>query len=153
MIPWPGKGQHAVEVAAALRDLADAPPEMHAPVQVVPRIFEPDFCRTLIRHYESRGGEVSGFMRDMEGRTTLIHDPEHKRRKDCVVDDEDLRIACMRRIRDRLVPLKLRRHSSSRPRASNVTLWLVMTLVMRGIFVPAVTTPHAQPRTGSLLYP
>jgi peroxiredoxin/predicted 2-oxoglutarate/Fe(II)-dependent dioxygenase YbiX len=104
VIPWPGGRQHAAEIAAALRELADAPAEMHAPVLVVPRIFEPEFCRTLIRHYESRGGEVSGFMRDVEGRTTLIHDPKHKRRKDCVVDDEDLRIACMRRIRDRLVP-------------------------------------------------
>lgn len=99
-----GGGQHASDIVAALRRLPDASPEMHAPVLVVPRIFEPELCRALIRHYENCGGAVSGFMRDVDGRTTLILDPKHKRRKDCEVDDEDLRIACMGRIRDRLAP-------------------------------------------------
>lgn len=48
--------------------------------------------------------ETSGFMRDMDGRMVLVHDDRYKRRRGRVIKDEKLRIACMRRIHDRLLP-------------------------------------------------
>src|SRR5262249_26074974 len=38
-----------------------------APVLVLPRIFEPGLCKTLIDFYERAGGSESGFMRDKQG--------------------------------------------------------------------------------------
>lgn len=79
-----------------------------APVLVVPRVFEPEFCRTLIDYYESRGGEPSGFMRDIDGVTTLVHDPAHKKRRDSLIDDEAVKQSCRKKIRSRLLPEILR---------------------------------------------
>jgi len=80
------------------------PAAAQAPVLVVPSVFEPKFCRSLLDHYEAHGGEESGFMRDVDGKTVALLDPEHKRRKDCVIEDEALRSACKLRIRERLSP-------------------------------------------------
>jgi predicted 2-oxoglutarate/Fe(II)-dependent dioxygenase YbiX len=75
-----------------------------APVLVVPWIFEPALCRDLIAYYEKMGGEDSGFMRDVDNKTTKIIDYGHKRRRDREVTDETLRRACMVRLHDRLGP-------------------------------------------------
>ena len=75
-----------------------------APVLLVPHVLEPELCRTLITRYEEHGGRVSGFMRDVGGKTTEIHDPAFKQRRDYLIDDELLRKALMARIRRRLVP-------------------------------------------------
>jgi predicted 2-oxoglutarate/Fe(II)-dependent dioxygenase YbiX len=80
--------------------LASAP----APVLIVPRVFEPDLCRALIRYYEERGGEESGFVRDVGGMTVGVNDYDHKRRRDQDITDEALRKACMVRVHDRLSP-------------------------------------------------
>lgn len=81
-----------------------APAAPHAPVLVVPRVFERELCRRLVAYYEARGGRPSGFMRDVEGRTVELSDPAHKRRRDCVVEDRALVRACRLRIHARLVP-------------------------------------------------
>ena len=57
---------------------------------MVPNIFEPDLCRRLIDLYEADGGEESGFMRDVDGKTQLLLDPTHKVRRDYLVEDEEL---------------------------------------------------------------
>jgi predicted 2-oxoglutarate/Fe(II)-dependent dioxygenase YbiX/peroxiredoxin len=75
-----------------------------APVLVLPRVFEPALCRDLIACYERLGGRDSGFMRDVGGKTTGVIDYAHKRRRDCEIEDADLRRACMSRIHDRLGP-------------------------------------------------
>lgn len=86
------------------------PPEVHAgvpgwaPVLLAPRIFEPEFCRVLIDYYRRIGGEPSGFMREVDGRTVLLHDRAHKRREDVMVEDARLAAAARQRIVDRLVP-------------------------------------------------
>jgi hypothetical protein len=74
-----------------------------APVLVVPRVFEPPLCRRLIDAFETRGGRESGFMRDV-GRTMLIVDHGHKRRRDQKIEDAELRRICIVAIHDRLVP-------------------------------------------------
>lgn len=104
--------QSADEHVATLRNLLDqlrplpgphrARPQ--APVLVVPRVFEPGLCQALIAHYGARGGNDSGFMRDVDGKTVVVVDHKHKRRSDCDIVDESLARACMIRVHARLVP-------------------------------------------------
>ncbi len=75
-----------------------------APVLIVPYLFEPEFCRTLIAYYDGRGGKESGFMREHDGRTVAVADDSFKKRRDEEITDENLRKACMVRIHDRLLP-------------------------------------------------
>ncbi len=77
---------------------------VQAPVLVVPRVFEPDFCRRLIDLYNNHGGEDSGFMRDEGGKTVGVIDYSHKRRNDYTIESEAVRTQCMHRIYDRLIP-------------------------------------------------
>lgn len=77
---------------------------VQAPILVVPRIFEPQLCQALINYYNQHGGEDSGFMREINGQTTLIKDHSFKRRRDQEILDEQLRKAAMFRIHDRLAP-------------------------------------------------
>ena len=103
---WPlDRGAEAVEALAAQGlppDHAGVP--IHAPVIVVPRVFEPEFCRVLIDLYNSEGGTESGVTREKDGKTYVELAPGSKRRKDCLIEDENLRRACMQRIYHRLVP-------------------------------------------------
>ena len=79
--------------------------EAHAPVLYLPNVFEPEFCQALIDVYDAQGGELSGFMRDVEGKTTRIHDAGHKVRRDVMLMEEDpLRLEVRRRITRRVVP-------------------------------------------------
>lgn len=75
-----------------------------APVLVVPYVFEPELCRRLIACYETNGGEDSGFMRDVGGKTVGLTDYSHKRRMDCEILDESLIRATQERIKRRIVP-------------------------------------------------
>lgn len=94
----------------ALRALLEALPPvaefagagLHAPVIQIPAIFEPDFCARLIDAYRRHGGEVSGFMQEVDGRTVGRHDPRHKVRLDHLIEDEALRREIQQRIRRRV---------------------------------------------------
>jgi predicted 2-oxoglutarate/Fe(II)-dependent dioxygenase YbiX/peroxiredoxin len=79
--------------------------EMHAPVLIVPRVFEPELCRYLISLYEQHGGEDSGFMREVDGKTVAVVDHRHKRRSDYDITDEALKKAIAARIERRLRPM------------------------------------------------
>lgn len=85
--------------------VAEGPDEPWAPVLLVPRVFETDLCRHLIDLFEATGGEESGFMREVAGKTVGVVDPAHKRRTDMTIEDEALRQTLMHRIHDRLVPM------------------------------------------------
>jgi len=96
---------HVARVLAFLAQLAQPSPlEVHAPFLVVPRLFEPELCRELVRFHAVQGGEASGFMRDQNGRTELVHDTKHKVRRDASIPEGELRASLVRRIRERLVP-------------------------------------------------
>lgn len=96
--------QKALENAPAPDLHAGAP--IHAPVLIAPRVFEPDFCRTLIAHYRENGGKASGVtQQDGSGRTYVALDDAFKRRADCLIQDAALREAAMQRIYWRLAPL------------------------------------------------
>lgn len=93
---------------AALRTLP-APDDhmggpLFAPVLIVPRVFEPQFCQRLIAAYDEGGGAPSGFMREIEGRTVLVNDRAHKIRSDHVIEDAVLLQEGRRRIARRLAP-------------------------------------------------
>jgi peroxiredoxin/predicted 2-oxoglutarate/Fe(II)-dependent dioxygenase YbiX len=75
-----------------------------APVLMLPRVFEPKLCQALVDYYGAHGGEDSGFMRDVDGKTVGTVEYGHKRRRDCTIKDEALQRACMVRIHDRLAP-------------------------------------------------
>ncbi|HTV19823.1 MAG TPA: 2OG-Fe(II) oxygenase [Polyangiaceae bacterium] len=92
-----------IETLAGLPPLAQATAPM-APVLSVPRVFEPELCRALIRYYEERGGGESGFMREIDGKTVGVFDYSHKRRRDEEIKDEPLRRSCMVRVYNRLLP-------------------------------------------------
>jgi predicted 2-oxoglutarate/Fe(II)-dependent dioxygenase YbiX len=76
---------------------------IHAPVLIVPRIFEPELCRRLIAFYEADGGAVSGVMREVNGRTVGVVD-DFKSRRDAMITDEDFRRELRGRLARRLVP-------------------------------------------------
>lgn len=77
---------------------------MHAPVLIVPRVFEPAFCRRLIEVYERDGGYVSGVMRDIAGMTVPVVDG-FKRRRDATVEDDSLKAEIRSRLSNRLLPM------------------------------------------------
>ena len=97
------QGEHAI---ALLRERIAEPAaaDPWAPVLLVPQIFEPEFCRRLIALYEADGGEESGFMRDVDGKTMLLVDPNHKQRRDCTIEDASLRREIVARMNRRLNP-------------------------------------------------
>ncbi|MBU3078810.1 2OG-Fe(II) oxygenase [Sphingomonas quercus] len=93
------------EIFAALDALRAAPnPDMSAPVLILPRVFEPAMCRRLIELYETHGGEESGFMQEVAGRTIGKLDHRSKRRSDYVIEDEGLREQIARRLSRFLLP-------------------------------------------------
>jgi peroxiredoxin/predicted 2-oxoglutarate/Fe(II)-dependent dioxygenase YbiX len=101
-------GSEREELAAYLKGLP--PVELHigfrvqAPVLVLPNVFEPELCSRLIELYETHGGEESGFMRDVDGKTVPVIDPSYKRRADYSINDEDLKTDIQKRFMRRVVP-------------------------------------------------
>jgi len=88
-----------------------AGPELQAPVLYLPNVFEPELCRHLIGLHEQNGGDESGFMRDVGGKTVLLTDPSHKRRTDVTVEDASLIRLIQRRVKARIHPEILKVHA------------------------------------------
>jgi peroxiredoxin/predicted 2-oxoglutarate/Fe(II)-dependent dioxygenase YbiX len=96
---------HRSDLAAFAAALADLPPvehyagvEVHAPVMLIPAIFDAGLCRELVALYERHGGEISGHMIDEGGRTVGVHDASHKMRRDRMVEDAGLKARINARI-------------------------------------------------------
>jgi predicted 2-oxoglutarate/Fe(II)-dependent dioxygenase YbiX/peroxiredoxin len=97
-----GAGEQAI---ALLRARIAAPaPDPWAPVLLVPDVLEPALCADLIGRYEADGGTPSGFMREVGGKTVLQIDPQHKQRRDWIIEDSALCRAIAARMRRRLGP-------------------------------------------------
>lgn len=107
-VPFRPDGSDAPEVLALLGRLP--PPDRHAgfevqaPILILPRVFEPELCRHLIGLYEADGGQESGFMRQVDGRTVGVSDKAFKSRRDCDISDRDLIGALQARFMRRVVP-------------------------------------------------
>lgn len=102
------EGKHKTELISFLKSLP--PPgkfagvELQAPVIMLPDVFEPELCERLIATYEKQGGQESGFMRDVGGKTVGIVDYGLKRRQDVVLEEETLLNELRRCIFKRIVP-------------------------------------------------
>ncbi|MDF1794125.1 MAG: 2OG-Fe(II) oxygenase [Thalassobaculaceae bacterium] len=83
-----------------------APTEIgfQAPVLMIPDVFDRDLCRRLIALYETDGGVPSGFMRDENGVTKAFNDRNVKRRQDCWITDQALRLRIQRDLSRRVLP-------------------------------------------------
>ncbi|HYW15677.1 MAG TPA: 2OG-Fe(II) oxygenase [Allosphingosinicella sp.] len=92
-------------VGALAKAMAHMPLPDWAPVLMAPNILETALCERLIAHHRETGGEPSGFMREVDGKTVLITDPSHKMRRDREVSDETLCGILRARIHARLVPM------------------------------------------------
>jgi len=108
VIPFSSDESHITRLMATLDALP--PPAcfagvpLQAPVLYLPRVFEPDFCARLIALYDAQGGALSGFMREVDGKTVGMHDRRHKVRRDVLITDADLMAEVQRRILRRIVP-------------------------------------------------
>jgi predicted 2-oxoglutarate/Fe(II)-dependent dioxygenase YbiX len=110
LIPFAPDGSDGKTVFELLRRLpppgraAGVEGDLPVPVLWLPNVFEPELCRILIAAYEGHGGEESGFMRDVDGQTKLIHDPWHKRRRDFIIEDDNLMKTIQNRVLRRIRP-------------------------------------------------
>jgi predicted 2-oxoglutarate/Fe(II)-dependent dioxygenase YbiX/peroxiredoxin len=101
----PGAHERAMNFLAALPEpRLSAGFAVQAPILVLPQVFEPDLCRRLIAAYEQAGGEMSGFMREEDGKTVLKHDGGHKKRRDHELTDPALIAEARGKIHRRIVP-------------------------------------------------
>ena len=96
------RGEEAIALLRASVEAAEA--DRWAPVLRVPNVLEPELCRRLIDLYEENGGEESGFMRDVDGKTVLVVDPAHKQRRDHMIEDAGLQRQLAARLTRRLAP-------------------------------------------------
>lgn len=103
-IPIAGDGKgHFTAVAQALGQLPPiAASTMWAPVLMLDRVFEREFCRELINRYEAKGGIESYFMREVDGKTTGVMDYRFKRRTDYIIEDQALMQEVNSRIQKRI---------------------------------------------------
>ena len=92
------------DTLARLRRRRSMPVPLHAPVLIAPRIFEPELCERLIALHQADGGRFTGVMRDDGERTVAVMD-DLKKRRDILVDDEDLRATLRDRMERRLFPM------------------------------------------------
>ncbi len=77
---------------------------IRAPVLYLPNVFEPELCQDLIAAYDAGEGELSGVMKEREGRTVMVMDAGHKRRRDVILTDQPLIERAQARVRQRILP-------------------------------------------------
>ena len=91
---FPFDGRVNAHVTTLLRFLDALPPirslEGWAPVLVVPNVFDRDFCRSLIDLYEKHGGQETGYIREVNGKTVPVLNSRHKRRSDYNIVEPDV---------------------------------------------------------------
>lgn len=105
------------DIAEALAYVTALPPpgrfagfELQAPILLLPNVFERDFCDRLVELYDTHGGQESGFMREVDGKTVAVHDHGHKRRRDYLIDDPAIIQATRERFLRRIAPQIMKAH-------------------------------------------
>jgi len=76
----------------------------HAPIIVLPNVFEPEFCSALIRLIEQKGGHEGATIRGVGGKVRRVIDHSFKSRLDYDVTDTEVQEAVFIRMGNRLVP-------------------------------------------------
>ena len=84
----------------------DVPQEVgtHAPVLIVPRVFDPDFCQRLIEQYETAGSHPTGMRQGHRNSYVNVIDADKKSRRDHVVVEPMLKQEIRNLIIKRVVP-------------------------------------------------
>ena len=107
-IPWDYAAGHAQTVREVVKSLPAAEDyggiPLSAPVLIVPRVFDFPLCDVLIQFYEKIGGKDSGFLLDVDGKTSRVVDYRLKRRSDLGIAHPQLREAIRDQIVRRLLP-------------------------------------------------
>ncbi len=99
---------HNKEFSETIKNLPEinnfASTEISAPALILPRVFEPDFCRHLIDLYNQNGGTDSGFMEQKGEKTVATIDYRSKRRTDYMIKDASLRSEIKKKLVYRVIP-------------------------------------------------
>jgi peroxiredoxin/predicted 2-oxoglutarate/Fe(II)-dependent dioxygenase YbiX len=66
------------------------PATRQAPVLFIPNVLDRSFCQHLINLYEADGGQESGFMRQIDGKTVGVYDYDFKKRRDYLISEPEL---------------------------------------------------------------
>jgi predicted 2-oxoglutarate/Fe(II)-dependent dioxygenase YbiX/peroxiredoxin len=107
-IAWHDVDEHIAMLGDLLRSLPSvddsAGVPMNAPVLIVPRVFDFPLCELLVKLYDRMGGEDSGFMLDVAGKTQTMVDYRLKRRNDLPILAPELRDVIRQRLVQRLLP-------------------------------------------------
>ncbi len=105
IIPLRDVASHARDILGFMGKLP-RPHEAAAPVLLLPRIFEPEFCKKLIGLFDEDKSVDSGFMQTdpLTGNTVFASNHAMKRRRDFILEDEDVQNEIQRRLNRRLVP-------------------------------------------------
>ena len=107
-VPFSPDGRDADNILPILDALppfaGTAEMDLMPPVLMLPNIFEPELCQHLIGLYQTHGGEESGFMNEVQGKTLGVYDYSHKRRRDYFIQDQSLIEKIQRIFVRRLMP-------------------------------------------------
>ena len=75
-----------------------------APILILPDVFNAEQCKHLIGLHEREGGQESGFMRDIHGKTVEVLDRNYKSRSDYLITNNSLQAHIQAIFRRRVVP-------------------------------------------------
>lgn len=78
--------------------------EVHAPILILPNVFDSGFCNDLMDLYDRNGGEDTGFMTSVNGKTVGKLDFNHKRRKDFLIEDPEWIRLTQKWVQRRVIP-------------------------------------------------
>ena len=98
---------YAQKILAFLAGIPEEVPQevgTHAPVLVLPRVFDLDLCQRLIERYETAGSEASGVRQGNDRSSENVFDADKKSRHDHVVVEPMLKQEISNLIIKRVVP-------------------------------------------------
>jgi peroxiredoxin len=95
---------HIIPEIENLPGLAMAEPLLTPPVLIVPRIFPPELCRQLIAGFASQKRPQTGVVSQTGDSSTVVLNPDFKRRRDHMIDDPAMIATFKAMLRRRLLP-------------------------------------------------
>lgn len=105
VFPVENPEEHVNQLIAFLENLPAPEPhrmaDRQAPVLLIPRVFDPEFCQYLIQLFDADGGEDSGFMREVDGKTVEVRDYGFKKRRDLNLAEGDP--ALLKKVNDLII--------------------------------------------------
>ncbi len=75
-----------------------------APVLAIPRVFEPQLCRTLIDAYHRCSPDEIGMLAEKQGQAVRVHDHNFKHRTDAMLTDPSVIALIQTRLQHRIFP-------------------------------------------------